>query len=49
MIICFNFLLFPGTGDAGSEILSYGKQGPVYYIWAMSWLLMTWRCKEPGH
>ena len=31
------------------EILPHGKQGPAYHTWLISWLLMTWRHKEPRH
>ena len=31
------------------EILLRGKQPSVYPAWPITWLLMTWRRKEPGH
>ena len=31
------------------ETLSRGRQGPTYFTWSISWVLMAWPCKEPGH
>ena len=31
------------------EILPQIRQEPTYSTWSVSWLLMSWRCKEPGH
>ena len=32
-----------------NAILRCTRQGPVYPVLSISWLLMTWRRKEPGH
>ena len=31
------------------EIPPLVRQGPAYYTKSISWLLMSWRRKEPGH
>ena len=31
------------------EILPRGRQGPIYSAPSISWLLVTWRRKDPGH
>ena len=31
------------------EIIPRGRQGPVYPPKSMSWLLMAWQRKLPGH
>ena len=31
------------------KILPQVSEGPTYSILSISWLLMSWRCKEPGH
>ena len=31
------------------EIPRRVRQGPAYSTWSIPWLLMSWRCKEPGH
>ena len=31
------------------EILPQIRQEPTYSTWSISWLLMSWRRKEPGH
>ena len=31
------------------EIPPRVKQGPAYFTQSISWLLMSWRLKEPGH
>ena len=31
------------------EILPHERQGHGYPTFSILWLLMTWRCKEPGH
>ena len=31
------------------EIPPRVRQGPAYSTKSISWLLMSWRCKEPGH
>ena len=31
------------------EILPQIRQEPTYSTWSVSWLLMSWRRKEPGH
>ena len=32
-----------------AETLPHGRQGLTYLTWPISWQLMTWRRKEPGH
>ena len=31
------------------EIFPYGRHGPAYFAWSITWLLMTWRRKGSGH
>ena len=31
------------------KILPQVREGPIYSVYSISWLLMTWRRKEPGH
>ena len=31
------------------EILSYARKGPTDSTWAIPWVLLSWRRKEPGH
>ena len=31
------------------EILPHVRQELTYSTWSVSWVLMSWRCKEPGH
>ena len=31
------------------KILSQVRPGPTYSAYSISWLLISWRCKEPGH
>ena len=31
------------------KILPHVRQRPTYSMWLISWLLMTWRLKDPGH
>ena len=31
------------------EILPQVRHGPTYSTWSISWLLMSWRRKEPGY
>ena len=44
------FLSFLSTEIAqADEILPRWRQGPFYSALSILWLLMTWRCKKPGH
>ena len=51
MYICiFHFLSFlNGEMVQIVEILPQWKRWPNYCTYSISWLLMPWRCKEPGH
>ena len=31
------------------EILLHVREGPAYFTYSISWLLLSWRCKELGH
>ena len=50
MKIYFHVLWFLGTYMVQTfKILCHGTQGPVYPMLSITWLLMTWCCKELGH
>ena len=51
ILLYSNFLSFVETVIVQAvviEILLNGRQGPVCLAWSIPWLLMAWRCKEPG-
>ena len=48
--IYLDFLSFLHTNKTQVvEIPPQAKEGPRYSIKSISWLLMSWRRKEPGH
>ena len=48
--IYLHFMSFLHTNKTQvAEIPPRVRQGPAYSTWSISWLLMSWRGKEPGH
>ena len=48
--IYLHFMSFLHTNKTQvAEIPPRVRQGPAYSTWSISWLLMSWRRKEPGH